>query len=190
MNSCAKNGGAPRRRFPAIGEKPEGGCSNTPPGPARVKTTYFSPLGLPTKKKNEKKRKHFASKWGIGALLLKYQLSEESRKYLPLWQASASNKGLPIVKGAAEPMKEVDFSLCFLPFSFPLRLTTPNLGTTTAPTVPSPSMKSCAGTAPTTPELWEQAAPSPPPSLTARGSRTRGCELCKYCGSLLHKLSH
>ena len=31
MNSCAKNGGAPRSRFPAIGEKPEGGCSNTPP---------------------------------------------------------------------------------------------------------------------------------------------------------------
>ena len=31
MNSCAKNGGAPRRRFPAIGEKPEWGCSNTPP---------------------------------------------------------------------------------------------------------------------------------------------------------------
>ena len=34
MNSCAKNGGAPRRRFSAIGEKPEGGCSNTTP-PAR-----------------------------------------------------------------------------------------------------------------------------------------------------------
>ena len=37
MNSCAKNGGVPRRRFPAICEKPEGGCSNPPPGPARVK---------------------------------------------------------------------------------------------------------------------------------------------------------
>ena len=31
MNSCAKNGGAPRRRFPAIGEKPEGGGVQTPP---------------------------------------------------------------------------------------------------------------------------------------------------------------
>ena len=39
MNSCAKNGGAPRRRFPAIGEKPEGGVQ-TPPGPARVKHVH------------------------------------------------------------------------------------------------------------------------------------------------------
>ena len=40
MNSYAKNGGAPRRRFPAICEKPEGGgCSNTPP-PARRGLTY------------------------------------------------------------------------------------------------------------------------------------------------------
>ena len=30
MNSCAKNGSAERRRFSAICEKPEGGCSNTP----------------------------------------------------------------------------------------------------------------------------------------------------------------
>ena len=37
MNRCAKNGGAPRRRFPAICEKPEGGGVQTPPGPARVK---------------------------------------------------------------------------------------------------------------------------------------------------------
>ena len=36
MNSCAKNGGAPRRRFPAICEKPEGGgVFKHPPGPAR-----------------------------------------------------------------------------------------------------------------------------------------------------------
>ena len=33
MNSCAKNGGAPRRRFPAIDEKPEGGGVQTPPRP-------------------------------------------------------------------------------------------------------------------------------------------------------------
>ena len=32
MNSCVKNGGAPRRRFPAICEKPEGGVQ-TPPRP-------------------------------------------------------------------------------------------------------------------------------------------------------------
>ena len=32
-----QNGGAPRRRFPAIGEKPEGGgVFKHPPGPARV----------------------------------------------------------------------------------------------------------------------------------------------------------
>ena len=31
MNSCAKNGGAPRRRFSAIGEKPEGGVLKHPP---------------------------------------------------------------------------------------------------------------------------------------------------------------
>ena len=33
MNSCTKNGGAPRGRFPAICEKPEWGCSNTPSRP-------------------------------------------------------------------------------------------------------------------------------------------------------------
>ena len=39
MNSCAKNGGAPRRRFSDIGEKSEGGVfKHPPPGPARVKT--------------------------------------------------------------------------------------------------------------------------------------------------------
>ena len=35
MNSCAKNGGAPRRRFSAIGEKPEGGGGVQTPPPAR-----------------------------------------------------------------------------------------------------------------------------------------------------------
>ena len=38
MKRYAKNGGAARRRFCAIGEKPEGGVSKHPPGPARVKT--------------------------------------------------------------------------------------------------------------------------------------------------------
>ena len=43
MNSCAKNGGAERRRFPAIGEKPEGGGVFKHPPPARrglINLTY------------------------------------------------------------------------------------------------------------------------------------------------------
>ena len=37
MNICAKNGGAQRRRFPAICEKPEGGVQTPLPASARVK---------------------------------------------------------------------------------------------------------------------------------------------------------
>ena len=43
MNTCAKNGVAPRRRFLAISEKPEGGVQ-TPPGPARVKLCVTTTL--------------------------------------------------------------------------------------------------------------------------------------------------
>ena len=39
MNSCAKNGGAPCRRFAAICEKPEGGVQ-TPPARRRLNTQY------------------------------------------------------------------------------------------------------------------------------------------------------
>ena len=52
MNSYAKNGGAERRRFPAICEKPEGGVFKHPPGPARVKHVCLVSAYLPRSSPN------------------------------------------------------------------------------------------------------------------------------------------